>query len=166
MWITTEGKILKNPKPITINNLQYPAQIFTSWTKEELADIGIKEIIINRFNKKWYKATGYADQEIDGVIYRTYGPLVPKYTKVEFKQKMYKILKKMYINAIRNVITMIEVYTDLNDATKVAEWTQYRQDLKTKALEIKQAGQAANTVEEFMAIDMTFPASPDEEDVI
>ena len=37
-------KVFSNPEPFTLNNNQYPAQIFTLWTTEEKQAIGIYEI--------------------------------------------------------------------------------------------------------------------------
>jgi len=37
-------KVFSNPEPFTLNNNQYPAQVFTLWTTEEKQSIGIYEI--------------------------------------------------------------------------------------------------------------------------
>jgi len=58
--IVTDGSIssyLNHPKAITIGDVQYPAKIFSVWSKSELNAIGIYEITFNNSNKKdeqWY----------------------------------------------------------------------------------------------------------------
>jgi hypothetical protein len=41
MWILPNKKVLKRPKPVTINGIQYPAAIFRLWSVKELESIGI-----------------------------------------------------------------------------------------------------------------------------
>ena len=58
--IITDGSISKYvnyPKPLVIGDVQYPARIFSAWTKSELAAIGIIEVTFDNSNKKdeqWY----------------------------------------------------------------------------------------------------------------
>ena len=50
-------KIFTNPKGFVLNNNQYPADIFSKWTKAEKEAIGIYEIETDSSNKKddkWY----------------------------------------------------------------------------------------------------------------
>jgi hypothetical protein len=58
--IVTDGSIsryVNHPKAITIGDVQYPAKIFSVWSKSELNAIGIYEVTFddsNKKNKKWY----------------------------------------------------------------------------------------------------------------
>ena len=45
-------KIITNPKPMIINDVQYPAKIFQLWSKAELNAIGIYEVVTDLSNKK------------------------------------------------------------------------------------------------------------------
>jgi hypothetical protein len=45
-------KVFSNPEPFTLNDNQYPAQIFTLWTTEEKLAIGIYEIETDSSNFK------------------------------------------------------------------------------------------------------------------
>lgn len=49
MWILNKTTIIDYPRDITINDVQHPAQIFTLWSKDELASIGIR-----RYHKMSY----------------------------------------------------------------------------------------------------------------
>ena len=43
--------IIPNPKSVTINNVQYPSNIF-SWSKSDLGNLGIYEIVQDNTNLK------------------------------------------------------------------------------------------------------------------
>ena len=45
-------KIITNPKSIVIGDVRYPAKIFQLWSKLELNNIGIYEVITDSTNKK------------------------------------------------------------------------------------------------------------------
>ena len=50
-------KIFTNPKGFVLNNNQYPADIFSKWTKDEKEAIGIYEVETDSTNfkdEKWY----------------------------------------------------------------------------------------------------------------
>lgn len=44
MW-KVNGKVLKRPVPVTINDTRHPAAIFRSWSVEELKEIGIEPYV-------------------------------------------------------------------------------------------------------------------------
>jgi len=53
--IITDGSISKyinHPKPLVIGDVRYPARIFSVWTANELAAIGIIEVTFDDSNKK------------------------------------------------------------------------------------------------------------------
>ena len=56
MWALVESnsitKTFNRPKGFTLGDIQYPASIFTLWSKSEKEAIGIYEIIINDSNLK------------------------------------------------------------------------------------------------------------------
>ena len=45
-------KIITNPKPMIIDDVQYPAKIFQLWSETELNAIGIYKILTDSSNKK------------------------------------------------------------------------------------------------------------------
>ena len=45
-------KIITNPKPMIIDDVQYPAKIFQLWSEAELNAIGIYEVVTDSSNKK------------------------------------------------------------------------------------------------------------------
>ena len=79
--IITDGsisKIINQPKPLVIGDVQYPARIFSVWTASELAAIGIYEITFddsNKKNGKYYINTNqtFTYDASAGTVTATYG---------------------------------------------------------------------------------------------
>jgi len=84
--IITDGSISKyvnHPKPLVIGDVQYPARIFSAWTANELAAIGIIEVTFDNTNKKderWYINTNqtYTYDASAGTVTATYGTATAK----------------------------------------------------------------------------------------
>ena len=73
MWITDDNLVIRRPRSITINGVNHPPEIFTDWSKWELASIGIKPFVDNKFDGRYYDATSVTDIEVDGIVQRNYG---------------------------------------------------------------------------------------------
>ena len=84
--IITDGSISKYvnyPKPLVIGDVQYPARIFSAWTKSELAAIVIIEVTFDYSNKKdeqWYINTDqtYTYDASAGTVTAAYGTATAK----------------------------------------------------------------------------------------
>ena len=57
MWYVDSVGLVKTPRGLTIDGIQHPRNIFTHWTKAELAAIGIKPASITAVDSR-YKNTG------------------------------------------------------------------------------------------------------------
>ena len=57
MWYVDSVGLVKTPRGLTIDGVQHPRNIFTQWTKDELAAIGIKPASITAVDTR-YKNTG------------------------------------------------------------------------------------------------------------
>jgi len=55
MWITSTNSIIRQPQGIRIEDVNHPASIFWCWSKEQLAQIGVKPY-----------------QEVDGEVYERF----------------------------------------------------------------------------------------------
>ena len=74
-------KIINNPKAMIINDVQYPAKIFQLWSKSELNNIGIYEVITDLTNKKdeaYYINTNEEYNFADNQVTRSWGTATPK----------------------------------------------------------------------------------------
>ena len=84
--IITDGsisKIINHPKPLVIGDVRYPARIFSAWTANELAAIGIIEVTFDDSNKKdeqWYTNTNqtFTYDASAGTVTATYGTATAK----------------------------------------------------------------------------------------
>ena len=69
-------KIFTNPKGFVLNNNQYPADIFSKWTKAEKEAIGIYEVETDSTNfkdEKWYTNTNESYAFGSGKVTRSWG---------------------------------------------------------------------------------------------
>ena len=57
MWYVDSVGLVKTPRGLTIDGIQHPRNIFTHWTKAELAAVGIKPASITAVDSR-YKNTG------------------------------------------------------------------------------------------------------------
>ena len=74
-------KVFSNPEPFTLNDNQYPAQIFTLWTTEEKQAIGIYEVETDSSNFKdesYYNNTNEIFEFKNGKAIRKWGTATGK----------------------------------------------------------------------------------------
>ena len=65
MWYVDSIGLVKTPRGLTIDGIQHPRNIFTQWTKAELAAIGIKPASITAVDSR-YKNTGELTWDTSG----------------------------------------------------------------------------------------------------
>jgi len=74
-------KIITNPKPMIIDDVQYPTKIFSVWSASELNAIGIYEVVTDSTNfkdEKWYINTNESYAFADDQVTRSWGTATPK----------------------------------------------------------------------------------------
>ena len=54
------------------NGVRQLGYILSEWSKEQLAEIGVKRFREVAYDKDTVKSTGYTDEEVDGVMVRTH----------------------------------------------------------------------------------------------
>jgi len=65
MWYVDTVGLVKTPRGLTLNGVQHPRNIFTQWTKAELAAVGIKPASITAVDTR-YKNTGELTWNLSG----------------------------------------------------------------------------------------------------
>ena len=65
MWYVDSVGLVKTPRGLTISGIQHPRNIFTQWTKAELAALGIKPASITPVDTR-YKNTGELTWDTSG----------------------------------------------------------------------------------------------------
>ena len=85
MWALVENnavtQVYTRPKDLELESGNYPRVVFTSYTTEQLEDIGIYEVIVNNTNfqdKEFYINTDQRFDFADGVVTASYGVATPK----------------------------------------------------------------------------------------
>ena len=78
MWFvgeTATGFVVNKPRGLTINSVQYPRNIFALWSKEELAEIGVKPYSETRLDSRYYNQGALTRAESDGEMVGTYAAI-------------------------------------------------------------------------------------------
>jgi len=78
MWFVGNvetGFTVNKARGLTIGDVQYPRNIFVLWSKEELAEIGIKPYSEVRPDKRYYSDGALTRAETDGEIVGTYAAI-------------------------------------------------------------------------------------------
>lgn len=85
MWALVENnqvsKVYTRPKAITIGDNQYPSNIMSVWSAEELEAIGIYEVVVDNSNFKnpsYYINTNQSFDFANDVVTASYGTATPK----------------------------------------------------------------------------------------
>ena len=85
MWALVESnevsKVYNNPKAITIGENQYPQNIFSVWSSEELEAIGIYAVVVDNTNlkdKEYYINTNQSFDFADDTVTASYGTATAK----------------------------------------------------------------------------------------
>ncbi len=85
MWALVENnevsKVYNNPKAITIGDVNYPSNIFSVWSSDDLEGIGIYEVVIdntNYKNPKYYINTNQSFTFADDTVTASYGTATAK----------------------------------------------------------------------------------------
>ena len=83
-------KIFTNPKGFVLNNNQYPADIFSKWTKDEKEAIGIYEVEMDtskRKDEEWYINTNVTYAFGSGKVTGSYGDATAKLMLILYLQR-------------------------------------------------------------------------------
>ena len=90
-------KIFTNPKGFVLNNTQYPADIFSKWTKAEKEAIGIYEVETDSTNfkdEKWYINTNESYAFGSGKVTRSWGTATVKNMQILYGHHKIKQMVK------------------------------------------------------------------------
>ena len=170
-------KIFTNPKGFVLNNNQYPADIFSKWTKYEKEAIGIYEVITDSTNKKdeeYFINTNEEYNYADNQVTRSWGTATPKRLEDEDakdqdgnnildedgNQVINYGLKTIKKRIIKQQASGLLAPTDwyVVKATEVTEYnvpeniTTFRSDVRSKSNEMENQIDACTNVDELKAL--------------
>ena len=165
-------KFFKGNKGVTIGDIQYPKQIFQSWSNSELQAIGIYPVRVDTTNKKdeaWYINTNIT-YAVDGdEVVGTYGTATAKEIEdrnatdedgVELDPvvviKGLKTIKKEMINGqcagILQPSDWRVIKAKETSTTMDSGWKTYRASVRTKCNSMQTQIDNASNVEELKAL--------------
>ena len=170
-------KIFTNPKGFVLNNTQYPADIFSKWTKDEKEAIGIYEVITDSTNKKdeeYFINTNEEYNYADNQVIRSWGTATPKKLEDEDakdqdgnnildedgNQVINYGLKTIKKRIIKQQASGLLAPTDwyVVKATEVTEYnvpeniTTFRSDVRSKSNEMENQIDACTNVDELKTL--------------
>jgi hypothetical protein len=169
-------KVFANPQGFTLNDNQYPADIFTKWSNEEKNAIGIYEVTYDHANKKdesYYINTNEQFKFENNKVISYFGTATPKQLEdvnatdedgepvlQEGVQLVTKGLKSQKISIIKQQASGLLSPTDwyiikgseVNGYTIPAFISTFRTAVRTKSNEMEAMITACTTVEQLKAL--------------
>lgn len=146
----TDNKVIRlisRPKPITVKGVQHPANIFSSWSRDELYNIGIVPYITQKDGDENF-------QSVEGIEYKIGDKKVIGITS--YKDKSINDIKIKYISHITDeastrlsktdwyVIKHLELNTDIPSHIKT-----YRASVRAKHNELEASINACTSFDDF-----------------
>ena len=158
-------KVFTNPEPFTLNDNQYPSQIFFLWSNEEKQAIGIYEIETDSTNFKddsYYNNTNEIFEFKNGKAIRKWGTATPKQLEdiTNEDETITKGLKSQKISIIKQQASGLLSPTDwyvvkaneVNGYTIPASISTFRTAVRTKSNEMEAMINACTTVEQLKSL--------------
>jgi len=170
-------KIFTNPKGFILNNTQYPADIFSKWTKAEKEAIGIYEVITDSTNKKdeeYFINTNEEYNYADNQVTRSWGTATPKRLEDEdakdqdgnnildedgnqvinygLKTIKKRIIKQQASGLLASTDWYVVKATEVEDYNVPENITTYRADVRAKSNEMENQIDACTNVDELKAL--------------
>ena len=170
-------KIITNPKPMIIDDVQYPAKIFQLWSEAELNAIGIYEVttdLSNKKDEKYYINTNeqftYANDEVK----RSWGSPTPKRLEDEdavdedgenildedgnqvinygLKTEKKRVVKAQASGLLAPTDWYVVKANEVEGYTVPENITNFRSDVRAKSNEMETQIDACTTVDELIAL--------------
>ena len=161
----TITKTLNGNRGITIGDVQYPQNIFTLWSEEELNNVGLYSIVFDNSNKQdavYYDNTNQSFDFSDGVATASYGsPTAKELDDVTDEDDNVTLgLKSRHKEKIKQQASSLLTPSDgyVIKATEVESYsvpsaiTTYRANVRTKSNDMEVLIDACSTVDELAAL--------------
>ena len=170
-------KIITNPKPMIIDEVQYPAKIFQLWSQSELNAIGIYEVITDSTNFKdqaYYNNTNEEYNFANNQVTRSWGTATPKRLEDEdavdedgnnildddgnqvinygLKTEKKRIVKKQASGLLAPTDWYVVKATEVTEYNVPENITTFRSDVRAKSNEMETQIDACTTVEELESL--------------
>ena len=166
-------QIITNPKSIVVGDVRYPAKIFQLWSKSELNNIGIYEVITDSTNFKdqaYYNNTNEEYNFLDNQVTRSWGTATPKRLEDEnavdedgenildedgnqvinygLKTEKKRIVKQQASGLLNPTDWYVVKASEVADYSVPENVTTFRTDVRAKSNEMETQIDACTTVEQ------------------
>ena len=166
-------QIITNPKSIVVGDVRYPAKIFQLWSKSELNNIGIYEVITDSTNFKdqaYYNNTNEEYNFSDNQVTRSWGTATPKRLEDEnavdedgenildedgnqvinygLKTEKKRIVKQQASGLLNPTDWYVVKASEVADYSVPENVTTFRTDVRAKSNEMETQIDACTTVEQ------------------
>ena len=170
-------QIITNPKSLVINDVRYPAKIFQLWSKSELNNIGIYEVITDSTNKKdeaYYINTNEEYNFADNQVTRSWGTATPKRLNDEdavdedgenildddgnqvinygLKTEKKRIVKQQASGLLAPTDWYVVKATEVEDYNVPSNITTFRAEVRSKSNEMETQIDACTNVDELKTL--------------
>ena len=170
-------KIITNPKSMIIGDVRYPAKIFQLWSKSELNNIGIYEVITDSSNFKdqaYYNNTNEEYNFADNQVTRSWGTATPKRLEDEdavdedgenvldedgnqvinygLKTEKKRIVKQQASGLLAPTDWYVVKATEVTEYNVPENVTNFRAEVRTKSNEMESQIDACTNVDELKAL--------------
>ena len=129
MWFvgnTETGFTVNKARGLTIGDIQYPRNIFVLWSKEQLAEIGIKPYSETRLDSRYYNQGALTRTETDGEIVGTYAAI----------NKDVDALKANMLSSVKSIAGSLQSNVDWYWSREAKGGTSVPADIATHASSI------------------------------
>jgi len=164
-WKLPDGKTIATPKDVTIEDVQYPKEIFRKWSIAELNAIGIYPMREESYDKKHYKSLYYADNIVDGELVRIH-VIAEKYDVPHIVEKKVKENKKTYKQLVKDARAELDYWDAAEDNEQKQVWTTYIKSLRDKAKVLRAEINAIETYEDIIKVQVDWGVRPDAEEIV
>ena len=170
-------QIITNPKSIVVGDVRYPAKIFQLWSKSELNNIGIYEVITDSTNFKdqaYYNNTNEEYNFADNQVTRSWGTATPKRLEDEdavdedgenildddgnqvinygLKTEKKRIVKQQASGLLAPTDWYVVKATEVTEYNVPENVTTFRSDVRAKSNEMETQIDACTNVDELKAL--------------
>ena len=170
-------QIITNPKSIVVGDVRYPAKIFQLWSKSELNNIGIYEVITDSINKKdetYYINTNEEYNFSDNQVTKSWGTATPKRLEDEdavdedgenildedgnqvinygLKTEKKRIVKQQASGLLAPTDWYVVKASEVADYSVPENITTFRSDVRAKSNEMETQIDACTNVDELISL--------------
>ena len=177
MWALVENnqvtQVYTRPKAITIGDNQYPSNIMSVWSSDELEAIGIYEVVVDNSNFKnpsYYINTNQSFDFANDVVTASYGTATPKALDDTTDPDTGDVTHGLKWNHNQVIINQAYGLLQPNDWYVVreqeagtpipADWSTFRTDVRSTAADMQSKINACTTVDELAALYVYNDAEP------